>query len=188
MKIKDILLEWSEWEVMIIMESKEGRRMKKMSQLMSLLVMLFLVSCSSIETKNEEAEQVRLKEQNITTIFEWVKDDILTTTTLIHADNRLIEQETISVIPYDSLGLKSKSVAKSLLKVMDKKFANLSGIDHSFEFKENEAIENLTIDFSVVSESDLGKIPGEGWLSESSQLVDYQTLAETLLANGFVEK
>lgn len=105
--------------------------------------------------------------------------------TITRLGNRLMTQQTVNKVPYAAIGIKSKRVAKTILKVVDKQYANIQGITHSFDYGEEAVIEYLTIDFTTVSESSLKKIPGEGWLSNDDRLVDATTFETLLLAHGY---
>ena len=136
-------------------------------------VMIVLTACGS----NEE-----------TGTFEMSDQGIESTLVYTHDDDKVISQSTENIINYEELGM-DKAQAEEMFGSMAEQYEGLSGVEHSFEFGDEEATETLTIVYDEVDSEELEGVQGMNFEGEGdpSEGVSMERSAEMLEQQGYTE-
>lgn len=105
-----------------------------------------------------------------------------------HDDDKVISQSTENIINYEELGM-DKAQAEEMFGSMAEQYEGLSGVEHSFEFGDEEATETLTIVYDEVDSEELEGVQGMNFEGEGdpSEGVSMERSAEMLEQQGYTE-
>lgn len=136
-------------------------------------VMIVLTACGS----NEETRTFEMSDQGIESILVYT-----------HDDDKVISQSTENIINYEELGM-DKAQAEEMFGSMAEQYEGLSGVEHSFEFGDEEATETLTIVYDEVDSEELEGVQGMNFEGEGdpSEGVSMERSAEMLEQQGYTE-
>ena len=136
-------------------------------------VMIVLTACGS----NEETRTFEMSDQGIESTLVYT-----------HDDDRVISQSTENIINYEELGM-DKAQAEEMFGSMAEQYEGLSGVEHSFEFGDEEATETLTIVYDEVDSEELEGVQGMNFEGEGdpSEGVSMERSAEMLEQQGYTE-
>ena len=129
-------------------------------------VMIVLTACGS----NEETRTFEMSDQGIESTLVYT-----------HDDDKVISQSTENIINYEELGM-DKAQAEEMFGSMAEQYEGLSGVEHSFEFGDEEATETLTIVYDEVDSEELEGVQGMNFEGEGdpSEGVSMERSAEML--------
>ena len=134
---------------------------------------------------NTEAPTGELSE----TAFTQNEQGVEMTLTYIHRGDRVVKQTTRNVIDYEAAGFGDKAQAQQILDPMVAEADDVEGYEQSIEYGDTSAVEEVSIDYSIIDMSQLGGLPGfEG--SENMEDAHFVSLSESrkmLEAQGFTE-
>ena len=136
-------------------------------------VMIVLTACGS----NEETRTFEMSDQGIESTLVYT-----------HDDDKVISQSTENIINYEELGM-DKAQAEEMFGSMAEQYEGLSGVEHSFEFGDEEATETLTIVYDEVDSEELEGVQGMNFEGEGdpSEGVSIERSAEMLEQQGYTE-
>ena len=136
-------------------------------------VMIVLTACGS----NEETRTLEMSDQGIESTLVYT-----------HDDDKVISQSTENIINYEELGM-DKAQAEEMFGSMAEQYEGLSGVEHSFEFGDEEATETLTIVYDEVDSEELEGVQGMNFEGEGdpSEGVSMERSAEMLEQQGYTE-
>ena len=136
-------------------------------------VMIVLTACGS----NEETRTFEMSDQGIESTLVYT-----------HDDDKVISQSTENIINYEELGM-DKAQAEEMFGSMAEQYEGLSGVEHSFEFGDEEATETLTIVYDEVDSEELEGVQGINFEGEGdpSEGVSMERSAEMLEQQGYTE-
>lgn len=136
-------------------------------------VMIVLTACGS----NEETRTFEMSDQGIESTLVYT-----------HDDDKVISQSTENIINYEELGM-DKAQAEEMFGSMAEQYEGLSGVEHSFEFGDEEATETLTIVYDEVDSEELEGVQGMNFEGEGdpSAGVSMERSAEMLEQQGYTE-
>lgn len=136
-------------------------------------VMIVLTACGS----NEETRTFEMSDQGIESTLVYT-----------HDDDKVISQSTENIINYEELGM-DKAQAEEMFGSMAEQYEGLSGVEHSFEFGDEEATETLTIVYDEVDSEELEGVQGMNFEGEGdpSEGVSMERSAEMLEQQGYTE-
>jgi len=135
--------------------------------------MIVLTACGS----NEETRTFEMSDQGIESTLVYT-----------HDDDKVISQSTENIINYEELGM-DKAQAEEMFGSMAEQYEGLSGVEHSFEFGDEEATETLTIVYDEVDSEELEGVQGMNFEGEGdpSEGVSMERSAEMLEQQGYTE-
>src|SRR5699024_6938420 len=102
-----------------------------------LLVILSIVCVLSACGSKEVEERV----------FELEEMGIVTTMTYTYQGDKVLKQKAENIIPYASLGVTSQEEAEEILDPQVEELQGIDGVSEEVEYKEDEALETLEIDY-----------------------------------------
>ncbi len=86
--------------------------------------------------------------------------DVDTTITYYAVGDNVTRQTTENIMPYSAFGVTTEEEAKALIDPIAEEFQGIAGVEHSFEYRENEVVETLAIDYSKANVEEVSKLPG----------------------------
>ncbi|CAD2070633.1 hypothetical protein GCM10007275_17140 [Jeotgalicoccus coquinae] len=133
-------------------------------------VMIALTACGSEETRTFE-----LSEQGV--------DSTLVYT---HKGDEVVSQSTENVLNYEELGI-DKAQAEELFGSLAEQYEGLSGVEHSFDFGDEEATESISIIYDEIDAEELQNVEGINFEGDPSEGISMEKSAEMLLDQGYTE-
>ncbi len=134
-------------------------------------VMIVLTACGN----NEE-----------TRIFELSDQGVESTLVYTHSDDEVISQSTENIINYEELGI-DKAQAEEIFAGYSDQYQDLAGVEHSFEFGDDEAAENISIVYEEIDAEQLEGVEGIEFEGDPSEGISMERSAEMLIDQGYTE-
>ena len=134
-------------------------------------VMIVLTACGSSEE---------------TRTFEMSDQGVESTLVYTHSDDEVISQSTENKLNYEELGI-DKAQAEEMFASYSEQYEGLDGVEHSFEFGDDEATENISIVYDEVDPEQLEGVEGMEFEGDPSQGISMERSAEMLLDQGYTE-
>lgn len=134
-------------------------------------VMIVLTACGN----NEE-----------TRIFELSDQGVESTLVYTHSDDEVISQSTENIINYEELGI-DKVQAEEIFAGYSDQYQDLAGVEHSFEFGDDEAAENISIVYEEIDAEQLEGVEGIEFEGDPSEGISMERSAEMLIDQGYTE-
>ncbi|WP_429948865.1 DUF1307 domain-containing protein [Enterococcus sp. AZ101] len=111
------------------------------------IVFLLLVFMSACTAKSQTATyKLRQDDENVTIQNSYKNDTLL-------------KQTITTIIQYETMGVKTKKKAESLLKPSKELYVDKKGLNYSIIFKEKEAVETIEVDLKLLSKDDAKMLP-----------------------------
>jgi uncharacterized lipoprotein YehR (DUF1307 family) len=133
-------------------------------------VMIMLTACGSEETRT----------------FELSEQGVKSTLVYTHSGDEVISQSTENIINYEELGI-DKAQAEEIFEGYSDQYEGLSGVEHSFEFGDDEATENISIVYDEIDAEELEGVEGIDFEGDPSEGISMERSAEMLLDQGYTE-
>lgn len=142
-----------------------------------LLVMLAIV-CVLAACGSKEVEE---------RVFELEEMGIVTKMTYTYQGDEVLKQKAENIIPYASLGVTSQEEAEEILDPQVEELQGIDGVSEEVEYKEDEALETLEIDYENLDHDKIEKIPGLNISGNIKNGISMEKSAEALLNQGYEE-
>lgn len=133
-------------------------------------VMIILTACSSEETRT----------------FELNDQGVESTLVYTHNGDEVISQSTENIINYEELGI-DKDQAEEIFAGYSDQYQDLAGVEHSFDFGDEEATENISIVYDEIDAEELENVEGIEFEGDPSDGISMERSAEMLLDQGYTE-
>ena len=133
-------------------------------------MMIVLTACGSEETRT----------------FELSDQGVESTLVYTHSDDEVISQSTENIINYEELGI-DKAQAEEVFAGYSDQYQDLKGVEHSFEFGDDEATENISIVYSEIDTEELEGVEGIEFEGDPKEDISMERSAEMLLDQGYTE-
>ena len=134
-------------------------------------VMIVLTACGN----NEETRTFELSDQGVQSTLVYT-----------HSDDEVISQSTENIINYEELGI-DKAQAEEIFAGYSDQYQDLAGVEHSFEFGDDEATENISIVYEEIDAEQLGGVEGIEFEGDPSEGISMERSAEMLIDQGYTE-
>ncbi|MBD8006219.1 YehR family lipoprotein [Bacillus norwichensis] len=95
------------------------------------------------------------------------------------------KQTSNNTIPYSALGVATKEEAQAVLDPISTKYQGLEGVEQKIEYKENEAVETLSVDFGKLDFDKAKNVPGMDFSGNTNNGVSMKESEKMLLEDGF---
>lgn len=133
-------------------------------------MMIVLTACGSEETRT----------------FELSDQGVESTLVYTHSDDEVISQSTENIINYEALGI-DKAQAEEIFASYSDQYQNLKGVEHSFEFGDSEATENISIVYDEIDAEELESVEGLAFEGDPTEGISMERSAEMLIDQGYTE-
>lgn len=158
---------------------------------MLLVVCLVAAACSSGESDSVKKES-KSKDSGLTTsVFEADLNGVKTEMTYTHKGDKVVKQETYSVVDYDALGIETKEEAEEMFSFVKDEY-DIEGVTYKSEYKDTEMIENVIVDYEKADIQEvmalLGALNDQEDDSQKVKYISMKQSKEMLLEQGFTEK
>ncbi len=152
-----------------------GTFMKKkgIGLLVILSIVFLLAACGSKEVEKR--------------VFELEEMGIVTTMTYTYQGDEVLKQKAENIFPYASLGVSSQEEAEEILDPQVEELQGIDGVTEEIEYKEDEALEVLEIDYENLDPEKIEKIPGLNISGNIKNGISMEKSAEALLSQGYEE-
>lgn len=155
------------------------KKFKNLVKVLSLfLVLVFAVSCSS-------------KEANLKTKTFVLEKNGANSEITYYYDGDIVKKQTANnVIPYASIGVKTKEEAEKFINGYVGQYNGVKGIEYKGEHKDNSYYETLTVDYENLDYKKAKNLPGimiQGDI-EKSKGVSLSRSEELVKSKGYTEK
>ncbi len=134
-------------------------------------VMIVLTACGN----NEETRTFELNDQGVESTLVYT-----------HSDDEVISQSTENIINYEELGI-DKAQAEELFAGYSDQYQDLKGVEHGFEFGDDEATENISIVYDEIDAEELEGVKGIEFEGDPTEGISMERSAEMLLDQGYTE-
>ena len=134
-------------------------------------VMIVLTACGN----NEETRTFELSDQGVQSTLVYT-----------HNGDEVISQSTENIINYEELGI-DKAQAEEIFAGYSDQYQDLAGVEHSFEFGDDEATENISIVYEEIDAEQLEGVEGIEFEGDPSEGISMERSAEMLLDQGYTE-
>lgn len=156
---------------------------------MLLVVCLVVAACSSGESGSVKKES---KDSGLTTsVFEADLNGVKTEMTYTHKGDKVVKQETYSIVDYDALGIETKEEAEEMFSFVKDEY-DIEGVTYKSEYKDTEMIENVIVDYEKADIQEvmalLGALNDQEDDSQKVKYISMKQSKEMLLEQGFTEK
>lgn len=146
---------------------------KGIGLLVILLIVCVLAACGSKEVEER--------------VFELEEMGIVTKMTYTYQGDEVLKQKAENIIPYASLGVTSQEEAEEILDPQVEELQGIDGVSEEVEYKEDEALETLEIDYENLDHDKIEKIPGLNISGNIKNGISMEKSAEALLNQGYEE-
>lgn len=99
--------------------------------------------------------------------------------------DKVIEQTSDNVIPYEAIGANNADEAEEMLAELVESYSNIEGITHNIEYQDNQAIESVTTNYELIDLEAAGELDGVILDGDVSQGVSLQRSVDMLVQQGF---
>lgn len=134
-------------------------------------VMLVLTACGSSEE---------------TRTFEMNEDGIDSTLVYTYSGDEVISQDAENIVNYEELGI-TKEEAEEILGPVSEEYEGLQGVDYSIEFGDDEAVEQLTVNYEELDYDEAQNVTGIDLEGDPEEGVSMERSAEMLESQGYTE-
>lgn len=134
-------------------------------------VMIVLTACGN----NEETRTFELSDQGVESTLVYT-----------HSGDEVIRQSTENIINYEELGI-DKAQAEEIFAGYSDQYQDLAGVEHSFEFGDDEATENISIVYDDIDAEQLEGVEGIEFEGDPSEGISMERSAEMLIDQGYTE-
>lgn len=134
------------------------------------MVAVVLVACGSEETRTFEMEETGIK----------------STLTYTYSGDEVTSQTAENVITYEDLGIE-KADAEEILDPVAKQYEDLEGVEYSIEYGDEEAVENIDINYEELDYEKAQGVEGIQLEGDPEQGVSMEKSAEMLEGQGYTE-
>ncbi|WP_086349657.1 DUF1307 domain-containing protein [Candidatus Enterococcus clewellii] len=157
--------------------------------LMLLVVCLMVAACSSGGSTSSKKEK---KDDGLsTTVFEADLDGVITEMTYTHKGDKVVKQESHSVLKYETLGIESKEEAEEMFSFVKDEY-DIEGVTYKSEFSDTEMTEDVTVDYEKADIQEvmtlMGTINDQEDENQKVKYISMKQSKELLLEQGFKEK
>ncbi len=172
--------------------------MKKLYKLgLGVIFASLLVACSDdtkttennvANTDNTSVEAPKTAEQaEVTSIYELTQPGVTVRITLVSKDDKILRQETDSIISYETIGATNAEEAKQILAAITNNtdYAAIKGITYDMTFDDKTAHETIIVDLTKADLSQLAELPGSTFNGDPEQGVSYSATGQLLEQAGF---
>ncbi len=141
------------------------------------------------ETKAETAtETPAVSEQNEeTSIYELQQSGVTVRITLVSKGDKILLQESDSIIPYATIGATNAAEAEQILSAITNNidYSAIKGITYNMTYNDKEAHETITIDLTKADFDQLANLPGSDFNNDPEEGVSYSETTRLLENTGF---
>lgn len=134
-------------------------------------VMIVLTACGN----SEETRTFELSDQGVESTLVYT-----------HSGDEVISQSTENIINYEELGI-DKAQAEEIFAGYSDQYQDLAGVEHSFEFGDDEATENISIVYDDIDAEQLEGVEGIEFEGDPSEGISMERSAEMLIDQGYTE-
>lgn len=121
-----------------------------------------------------------------TRTFEMNEMGVESTLTYTYSGDEVISQTTDNVITYEELGI-DRSQAEEIFTPYIEEYENLAGVEHSFEFSDDQAVESLSVVYDDINYEEVQAVEGISFDGDPAEGVSMERSAEMLLNQGYTE-
>ena len=104
-----------------------------------------------------------------------------------YVGDKVLRQEANNTIPYQTIGAANQEQARALIEPMRSVYLDVKGVEQSIDYKDSEALEHLSVDFTRANMSELCKLPGSMVTNCALQEVSMSVSEKLLAEQGFTE-
>ncbi|MBP1046578.1 YehR family protein [Enterococcus sp. BWM-S5] len=169
----------------------KAKRRSGLLGLMLLVVCLLAAACSSGGAATSKDGSKSKDDGLSTTVFEANVNGVETEMTYTHKGDKVVKQETHSVIQYESLGVSSKEEAEEMFSFVAEEY-DIDGVTYEVDYQEEEMTESVTVDYEKADIQEVMSLMGTlNDQEEEGQKVKYISMKqskELLLEQGYTEK
>lgn len=99
--------------------------------------------------------------------------------------DKVIEQTSDNVIPYEAIGATNAEEAEEILAELVEGYQNVEGITHSIEYQDDQALESVTTNYESIDLEAANELDGVILDGDVSQGISLQKSVDMLLQQGF---
>ena len=133
------------------------------------------------------------KAETTTRTFTQTTNNVESTLVFTCDGDKVVKQTAKNVMKYDDFGLTDKDEAKELIEPQledyAKQYEGIDGVTYELDFQDDRVVENISVDYTVASLSDLKDIQGFTMDDNDGKadFVSMEKTSETLEAQGYEE-
>lgn len=149
--------------------------MKKTTFRITGFLFLFIAAVSLMACGSEETVTLQTEQNGVTMKITYVaKGDEVT------------EQSVENEMPYSSLMVETKEDAQTILDPLAEEFQDIEGVEHNIEYKDDVAIETMTVDYTTADLSKIAGLPGSTFEGDTdANKISLEQSVEMLESQGF---
>lgn len=160
---------------------------KSMSVLVLFVCLLSLVACSNKSVEEVVNGDTSNGSSVETTNYTMEFSGISTTVALKHNGEKMLTETIETVQPYEALGVTNKEEAKAMVAQQEEmqSYDGIKGLTHSVEYKDDELIQKVEINFEKADLSELTNMVGFNLPSDVTDSVNFSDMEQVLLNSKF---
>ncbi len=139
-------------------------------------VSLLVVGLSGCDNQKEESKTFTRAANGVNLSF-----------TYYYAGDKVLRQDANNTIPYQSIGATNQEQARALIEPMRSVYLDVKGVEQNIDYKDTEAQEHLSVDFTQANMSELCKLPGSMVTNCALKDVSMAESEKLLKEQGFQE-
>jgi len=142
----------------------------------ALAASLVIVGLAGCDNPDEKSKTFTRMENGVGLVF-----------TYHYVGDKVLRQEANNTIPYQTIGAANQEQARALIEPMRSVYLDVKGVEQSIDYKDSEALEHLSVDFTRADMSELCKLPGSMVTNCALQEVSMSVSEKLLAEQGFTE-
>ncbi|ENY5363771.1 YehR family lipoprotein [Raoultella ornithinolytica] len=142
----------------------------------ALAASLVIVGLAGCDNPDEKSKTFTRMENGVGLMF-----------TYHYVGDKVLRQEANNTIPYQTIGAANQEQARALIEPMRSVYLDVKGVEQSIDYKDSEALEHLSVDFTRANMSELCKLPGSMVTNCALQEVSMSVSEKLLAEQGFTE-
>ncbi|HLQ97799.1 MAG TPA: YehR family protein [Candidatus Dormibacteraeota bacterium] len=99
--------------------------------------------------------------------------------------DKVIEQTSDNVIPYEAIGATNAEEAEETLAELVESYQSIEGITHNIEYQDDQAIESVTTNYEEIDMEAASELDGAVFEGDISQGISLQQSVNMLVQQGF---
>lgn len=115
-------------------------------------------------------------------------DGVLTTLSYYHTGDKVTKQTTKTVLNYQEAGFESQELAREVIEPISKEYKETEGIDYHIRYEEEEAIEEFTVDYTVLDFDKANAVTGFMIVGDAKNGISMRESRKLLKEEGYHEK
>lgn len=114
---------------------------------------------------------------------------VKTTMTYFAEGDTVVKQTTENTLNYESAGFGDRETAEEQVGQLSEQFEGIAGLNHSVEYKKNELVETLTVDYTKADIAEVSQLTGSTFDGDAknAEKVSLKQSVDALKELGFTE-